>query len=73
VKTNNGNDSAVVFNFPNVGTSTYQAIVNIKRVSGSHDVKQWLVDAKTSTSMTISIAESSGNSQDLEFEIALIN
>lgn len=72
-KSNGGSFSTVIFNFANVGTSSYDVIFNTLYKGNSGSVLQPLIISQNATSVTFRIGENTGNTQNIDFNISLIN
>ena len=72
-KVNNGNASTVTIQFADVGTSSYQVIFNILRNSDNSSVLHPVINSRTNTSLVFRVGENIANTQNIDFEISLIN
>ena len=66
-----GNASTVVFVFPDVGSSDYTVSLNWLRQSQTADMKGWMIDNQTATSLTIRVEEEGNNVQDFNLRVHL--
>ena len=57
--------------FPTVGTSDYTVSLNWLNQGGSTDLKGWMINNQTATSLTIVTSEHSSSTQDLDLRIHL--
>ena len=71
-KISGGNYSTVTVTFPDVGTSNYTISANFINLGGNTDMKGWIIEQQTSTTISITTSEESGNTQDLTLRIQVL-